>query len=778
MLGATILATVFAAADEKRPVEPADCVKTRYLLGNGTHVSIQIDPTGSRVVYMVKEPHIESNQNNILVYLKNLADTKPDMGKLILSGPKIADVRWLGSGNTVTALSPEDGHIKVIAVNVDTGAKEVLAAMDSDIKEYSTDRAGNIVMFAVDDSDYVGGSKAVKNRIEGYRIPFKFSEFSWPFHRRVFQTKRAADGKWTAPEIVRIHSPFTGKEITELPVAGVVSPLELTLSPTGTSLLLMYYEEYPESWTSNPVIRMFVQSGYKRAPILVLYDLKTGMTSMPARIPQLAYWPLWSGDGKSFFVLSGGPLVGSPEEKRELQSSITQGDGKYLLWVNPGEGRVETVASTHDENVPLRSLWIAPGERIMVRMAGGGISMFSRVGDAWRATENMSIPYATMYPYAQLTTDGSHIVGDYQDFRTPPELFAYEKGQSEARVFARLNPEFDQLILATKKEINWTTPTGYNASAILLLPPHYDPGLKYPLVIQEYPWYRGQFLCDSGPSHDPSFLPQPLADAGIMYLIRTKQGELQRTVEASFFPKGYPGGLGEAAFNMEYADSAIDHLGKEGIIDPAKVGMIGFSRGGWYLEFTLSHSKKRYAAASATDNVTYSMAEYWLEPWYMMTAADHLYGGPPYGSTLQNWLEYSISFNLDKIHTPLLIERMGNGKQYDDEFAPPVDVSIALEVFTGLNRLNRPAELYYYPDEGHTPENPKARLANFQRNYDWYRFWLQGYERPNAEDPDQYLRWRKLRTLRDKDLAAGQGSANEPGVSSLRSTDAKGPQPK
>lgn len=583
---------------------------------------------------------------------------------------------------------------------------------------------------------------------QGYRIPFESSYVSWPFYRKVFLVKKQADGKWTTPEAIKLHSPFTGKEITEVPQAGR-SPLGLSLSPTGTSLLLMDYEEYPESWVSNPVIRIFAKAGYKRAPVLVLQDLRTAKTSMPADIPQPACFPLWADDGESFLVLSGGPLVGSPEERSELLNNNSWADAKYLVLVRPEAHVVEVIASTHDENVPLRPLWWGAKRSLMVRTSGNTISTFSRVDKEWCRTEDISIPFSGMYPYSQLTTDGVHIVGDYQDLQTPPELFTYERGQREAHVFAKLNPEFDQLLLATGREIQWKTASGYDATGLVLMPPHYDPSHRYPLVIQDYPWYQGEFLCDSGPSHDPSFMPQPLADAGMMYFIRTKSGEFQRKTEAKFFPKAYPGGLGEAAFHMDLTDSAIDHLDKGGFIDATKV--VGFSRGGWYTEFTLSHSKMRYAAASTTDNIRFSMSEYWIEPKFMMTSADNMYGGPPYGPTLQNWLDHSISFNLDKIHTPLLIERMGYGHQYNDDLAPPLDVSTTLEILTGLSRLNKPVELYFYPNETHSPENPQARLANYQRNYDWYRFWLQGYERPNPEDPDQYIRWRKLRTLRDRD---------------------------
>ena len=56
---------------------------------------------------------------------------------------------------------------------------------------------------------------------------------------------------------------------------------------------------------------------------------------------------------------------------------------------------------------------------------------------------------------------------------------------------------------------------------------------------------------------------------------------------------------------------------------------------------------------------------------------------------------------------------------------------------------------------------PVACLNNLQLNVDWYLFWLQDYERPNAEDPDQYKRWEHIRELRDADAkAAAQSQDN------------------
>ncbi|HEY0701226.1 MAG TPA: hypothetical protein VGD60_00520 [Candidatus Acidoferrales bacterium] len=156
------------------------------------------------------------------------------------------------------------------------------------------------------------------------------------------------------------------------------------------------------------------------------------------------------------------------------------------------------------------------------------------------------------------------------------------------------------------------------------------------------------------------------------------------------------------------------------------------------------------------DNVQYTLGEYWIaHDAGTMKSYDTAYGGPPYGATLRNWLDYSISFNIDKIHTPLLIEEMGKGiSPILNSQEPPIDLITSYEVFAGLNRLNRPVELYYYPNEGHTPEHPQARLATMQRNVDWYRFWLEGYERSNPADTDQYKRWEQLRELHNADERA------------------------
>jgi hypothetical protein len=107
-------------------------------------------------------------------------------------------------------------------------------------------------------------------------------------------------------------------------------------------------------------------------------------------------------------------------------------------------------------------------------------------------------------------------------------------------------------------------------------------------------------------------------------------------------------------------------------------------------------------------------------------------GGPPYGSTLSNWVRYAAPFNADKVGAAVLIETTG-------------PVGNNLEFFVALNRLGKRVEMYDYPNGAHPLNTPLERQASLQRNVDWFRFWMQGYERSDPSAQEQYQRWRAMK---------------------------------
>jgi dipeptidyl aminopeptidase/acylaminoacyl peptidase len=736
----------------KRPVTPSDCVNVRYLLSNNAgESSLQLNPQATRVAYLVKSPNIALNQNDIQLYVKDISPSSSIAPRLLLTGVEVSQLVWLEDGRHVTVLAKNQGLVSVVEIDTDSGELSVLAKTDSDIKEYSIDSRGSVVVFSTEESkDQPSGSFGPKaqDSASGYRIAFEDAANAFFYRRRLYVTRRSTDKTWTAPQPLVLRSPFSRKLLTTFPY--LVS-MHLSLSPDATSLLINYVDEdeqLPPNWEANAYVKLLRANGFPGILPTLLVSLADGSAKLAIQSPWISNTPLWAKDSRAFAVAAISP-IGSPWDESDQKNHRIGSEGAHLFVVDRHTGKADLVIARMADGGRQPLDWKRNGT-LVLRTSADTVSDLAPDGEGWKVNTTLHIPLVEAYRFSALTSDGETVVGDYQNAATAPEIFLFRRGQESVQVLARLNPQIDDLSLAPMQQIQWTTSTGYAVEGYLFAPPEYQKGIRYPLVIQTKP-DEGQFVCDTGQNHYPSFAPQPMANAGMMYLIRTIPTSWTQKDEEDHYPKSYPGGVGEAAFQADIWASAVKSLDRLGMIDADRVGIIGFSRSGWYTSFALTHSSIRYRAATITDNVEYGLAEYWLlRRAAILRGSDTIYGGPPFGATLKNWLDYSISFNVDKIHTPVLMEEMGYEVAYNNVQAPPLNLAMHWDLFVGLNRLKRPVELYFYPNEVHQPDHPQARLATLQRNLDWYRFWLEDYERPSPEDPEQYVRWRRLREMQKK----------------------------
>jgi len=113
----------------------------------------------------------------------------------------------------------------------------------------------------------------------------------------------------------------------------------------------------------------------------------------------------------------------------------------------------------------------------------------------------------------------------------------------------------------------------------------------------------------------------------------------------------------------------------------------------------------------------------------------------------QAWQRFSAALNAEHIHAPLLMQ------------SAQLEQPGAMELFTRLADLGKPVEAIVYADEFHQKYQPRHRLAVYQRNLDWFDFWLRGVEDPDPSKTAQYVRWRALRRQHDADLAQEQKPA-------------------
>jgi dipeptidyl aminopeptidase/acylaminoacyl peptidase len=265
---------------------------------------------------------------------------------------------------------------------------------------------------------------------------------------------------------------------------------------------------------------------------------------------------------------------------------------------------------------------------------------------------------------------------------------------------------------------DWTDRTGYQWMGQLVRPPDYVASRRYPLVIQTYGFSDG-FVSDG-------FFPtasavRPLAAAGIMVLQMPRRTDHNATAQ-------------EAQDQILGINAAIEQLTSEDLIDPQKVGIVGFSRTSYHVEKALINNPDKFAAATIADGMDGSYMQYLYSVGDASDIAQDIYGAKPFGAGLKEWTKFAPGFNLDKLTTPLRIETIS--------FA---SILTQWETYASLFSQGKPVDLIYFPYGDHLLQKPLERMASSQGNVDWFRFWLEGEEDPDPSKANQYARWRRMR---------------------------------
>lgn len=180
-------------------------------------------------------------------------------------------------------------------------------------------------------------------------------------------------------------------------------------------------------------------------------------------------------------------------------------------------------------------------------------------------------------------------------------------------------------------------------------------------------------------------------------------------------------------------ESAVKLLSARGEIDAARVGMGGLSFGSEVTLWVAMNSRLLSAASVSSPSV--SSTYYLFGSLKGATFADglkELWGLGSPEKTPDRWRLLSPEFNMDKISSPILFQMAEQEYMYGLDYEIP------------LIREHR-ADLYVFPNEPHQKFQPRHKLAAYERNLDWFRFWLQGYEDTTPSKRAQYMRWRAMR---------------------------------
>jgi dipeptidyl aminopeptidase/acylaminoacyl peptidase len=727
-------------AGASRPITVEDCVRTRRIV----YHEVRMSPDGSAVAYVVKAPNLATNQNDFQLYVRELQATDiRENGRMLLQADGISRVRWVGSGRLMAlaqtrAPGQVAGDKHLLIVDATTGTTETLD-LGEKIEQYSASSDGSTIVFSVNapagDSTLMAEKKKVQEE-RGFRIAFGDgaveSTEALP-KDEIFVAAKTSEGKFAVKRLEFSPSAGAPGEPSLRDVSG------LDLSPDGKYLLLRYSSDaLPLEWEGQSYfqyVKAYGTTSYTY--VLGLYEMDTGLLRLAFNFPASLLETKWSDDSRSYAVVSP-PAFGTSEARaaEKRLSSAPDMDRQMLrlehvFAVGAKDREAVKVVDRQDINLQgdLPLYWERGEGAMLVRTDAHILAWMGFEDAAWKKTASVGLPDQDAF-FSSLVSDGKSVVGVYQTTMVPPDLFLLDLKNGKWTPLTDLNPEYRGIRLGQVERIAWTNRYGSKCAGFLIRPVGYERGRRYPMVLLSAP--PGEvFISDA--VYTTAYAPQSLANAGFVVVI--SQYPLDNHI-----PQGrYPGQM-SAAYNwMAMVESARDLLVRRGIVDPENIGLAGFSRTSWLTDFTLTHSTYHFAAASSADSGIYTYGGYFrYNSRGLITAWETQVGAPPYGKTLTDWLKYAPPFGAGRVSAAVLMEYKGTAED-------------AFEFFTALNRLGKTVELYRYPNAGHPFDTPFERVASLERNVDWFRFWMQGWEGKAPDyDPGQYDRWRALRLARGK----------------------------
>ncbi len=257
--------------------------------------------------------------------------------------------------------------------------------------------------------------------------------------------------------------------------------------------------------------------------------------------------------------------------------------------------------------------------------------------------------------------------------------------------------------------ISWKSTDGAVIEGVLLKPKNYDVKKKYPLLVVIHGGPTGIDLPEPTPTYVYPIVQWVEKGALVLrvnYRGSAGYGEKFRSLNVRNL------GVGD----MWDVVSGVQHLTKKGMIDTSRMGVMGWSQGG-YISAFLTTNTNIFKAVSVGAGIS-NWITYYVNTDITPFTRQYLKATP--WDDMDIYLKTSPMTNINKARTPTLIQH--------GEFDKRVPIPNAYELYRGLQDKGVPSKLIVYKGFGHGISKPKERLAATWHNWQWFNKYVFGEE--------------------------------------------------
>ncbi len=355
------------------------------------------------------------------------------------------------------------------------------------------------------------------------------------------------------------------------------------------------------------------------------------------------------------------------------------------------------------------SFWSDDGATIFFN---GGVRVTSQLHGVDVANDRVQqLTHAEAALRVSRDRDSGVLLINYSDPSTPPTLFTVasveEVGTRSAwKQLVDVNRQIEGLALGEETEVTWTSTDGKQVGGVLVKPVGYEEGNRYPLIVAIHGGPAGADTL----RFNGGYGSQVYAGAGYAvlkpnYRGSSNYGEEHRTaIVGNYFPQGYDDIM-----------TGVDHLIAEGIVDPGRMGALGWSAGGHWSNWILTHTDRFKAISSGAG--TSNWISMYAQSDVQRNRQFYLGNDLPYDNYDAYWEQSPMKY-IKNAKTPTMIHVV--------EGDPRVPSPQSVELHMALKKLGVPTELYMYPGRSHGIPDPRNRLVKSVSEMAWMDCYVRG----------------------------------------------------
>jgi dipeptidyl aminopeptidase/acylaminoacyl peptidase len=307
--------------------------------------------------------------------------------------------------------------------------------------------------------------------------------------------------------------------------------------------------------------------------------------------------------------------------------------------------------------------------------------------------------------------DSGRILITYTDPRTPTVHFTVDRAddlgnRARWRQLTDANPQVGELALGEQEELCWRSVDRKEACGVLTKPVGYRAGQRYPLIVAIHGGPQSADVLNfNGGTNSQVYAGDGYVVLRPNYRGSTNYGEAHKWgIVNDYFRKGY-----------EDIMTGVDHLIAQGLVDGNQMGVLGWSAGGHWTNWIITHTTRFKAASSGAGTVNWISMYAQSDMQYVR--AHYLGGKPPYEDFEAYWRQSPLRY-ISAVKTPTMIHVVDGD--------PRVPRPQSEELHMALKTLGVPTEFFVYPGSTHGIPDPRNQLLKATAEKAWMDQWIRG----------------------------------------------------